>query len=274
MLRFTLHHRVRNQLRKSFARDFVIACRHRGLEPEDVMLASYPKSGTTWLTFMLAQALWQAGRDQTLIDHRFLPVIGQQRHAEKRLPNGGRIIRTHERIRPTYRKALYVVRDGRDVAVSLYWHVRRVMGMEGEFSDYLPLFLDGSLTGAGAWTQHVNEWLDSSAYASGNVLVVQYDQMKADSHAQVRRATDFLGVPVSDAAIDDAIDAGSMKSMQDRERHSTRVAHLEKGERIPVVRKGVVGDWRNYFSQDDEVRFHEVAGPTMQRLGYDSTPSA
>ena len=76
-------------------RDFVLSYRHRGLLPEDVMLASYPKSGSTWLSFMLAELLWQAGREQTLLDNRYLPQIGKQSRAIRRLPNGGRLIRTH-----------------------------------------------------------------------------------------------------------------------------------------------------------------------------------
>ena len=268
VIHFPLHHRIRNRLRSTFARDVLVAYRHRGLLPEDVILSSFPKSGTTWLTFMLAHLLWQSGREQTLVDDRFLPRLGYQNRAEKKLPSGGRLIRSHEPYRAAYRKAIYVVRDGRDAAVSMYWHSKRVMGMVADFSDYLPLFLEGRLTGAGSWSTHVEGWLNSPPYAAGNVLVARYEDMKSQPVEVLQKAGAFLSIDASDAAIADAIDAGSLDSMKERERKTKGLAHKETGEKIPVVRKGVVGDWRNYFTEADEREFMRVAGGAMARLGY------
>jgi hypothetical protein len=242
--------------------------RHIGLKADDVILASYPKSGTTWMAFMLAQLLWQAGRQQNLMDDRFLPVIGRHERAERRLPSGGRLIRSHEPFRPDYRKAIYVVRDGRDVAVSMYWHAKRTMGMKADFSEYLKLFLDGRLMGAGAWAAHVKGWLDSPPYASGDVLVARYEDMKEHPDEVLKRASAFLDIAASDETIADAIEAGSLDSMKEREQKSPGVVHLEPGERIPVVRKGIVGDWQNYFNPDDLAKFSAVSEGAMLRLGY------
>jgi hypothetical protein len=269
VIHFPLQQRLRNHVRHSFVRDVVVAFRHRGLLPEDVMLAAYPKSGSTWLTFMLAQLLWGAGRQQTIIDDRYLPRMGKQHFAEQRLPSSGRLIRTHEPYRPAYRKAIYVVRDGRDIVVSMFWHIKRTRGMVADFSDYLPTYLQGTLTGAGAWHEHVDGWLDSPAYASGTVLMVRYEDMKADAGRELQRAADFLGVAVTAERIADAIDAGSLDSMKNREKESTGIVHRETGETIPVVRKGVVGDWQNYFGPEDLATFNRVARRAMTRLGYD-----
>jgi hypothetical protein len=273
VIHFPLHHRIRNRLRSTLARDLLVAYRHRGLTADDVILSSYPKSGTTWLTFMLAHLLWQAGREQTLVDDRFLPRLGYQNRAEKRLPSGGRLIRSHEPYRAVYRKAIYVARDGRDAAVSMYWHSKRVMGMVADFSDYLPLFLEGRLTGAGSWADHVEGWLNSPAYAAGNVLVARYEDMKSQPREVLRQAASFLAIDATDAAIDDAIEAGSLDSMKERERQTKGLAHQETGEKIPVVRKGVVGDWQNYFSEADEREFMRTAGGAMARLGYTTSAS-
>jgi len=265
---FPLQHRIRNRIRTSFVRDFVLSYRHRGLLPEDVMLASYPKSGSTWLSFMLAELLWQAGREQTLLDNRYLPQIGKQSRAIRRLPNGGRLIRTHERRRPCYRKAIYVLRDGRDVAVSMYWQIKRVCSMEADFSSYLSAYLDGSLTGAGAWHEHVLGWLESPTLNSGNVLVVRYEDMQENAARELRRTAEFLGVERTADEISRAIQAGSLDAMKGREQASPGIAHRESGATIPVVRKGIVGDWTNYFSEADLGRFWEVCGLAMQKAGY------
>lgn len=237
------------------------------------MLAAFPKSGSTWLTFMLAQLLWNAGQEQTFLDNRFLPEIGRHNGAEKRLSTGGRLIRTHERYRPSYKRAIYVVRDGRDVAVSLYYHLKRAVGMEAEFDEYLNFFLDGWLTGAGPWNGHVIEWLDSPAYSTGDVLLVRYEDMKANASRELKRASEFLSVEASDALIDEAVKAGSLDAMKGREQATKGIAHREEGEKISVVRKGKSGDWRNHFSDADQAKFARLAGDAMSRLGYSLDPS-
>jgi hypothetical protein len=220
------------------------------------------------MAFMLAQLLWQKGREQTLVDSRYLPGIGKHHQAECKLQSGGRVIRTHEPYRPEYRKAIYIVRDGRDVVVSMYWHVKRATGMEADFSDYLTCFLSGELNGAGAWHNHVVGWLDSPAFAAGNVQLVRFEDLKRNAAAELEKTATFLEIEYNAEQIADAIDAGSMESMREREKKSPGVVHFEAGARIPVVRKGIVGDWRNYFSQDDLDRFNEYCGPVMTRLGY------
>lgn len=273
MIRFPLlRHRLRYRLRTTPLRDVLVAYRHWGLRPNDVMLASFPKSGSTWLTFMLAQLAWRSGREQKLVDDRYLPGIGKQGRAEKRLPSGGRLIRTHEPYRRDYKQAIYVVRDGRDVAVSLFWHLKRTMRLESEFSEFLAAFLDGGLTGAGAWDQHVAGWLESPAYANGQVLLIRYEDLQDDAARELRRTAEFLELEASSEAIADALDAGSKEAMRGREKATEKLAHLEKGERIPVVRKGVVGDWQNYFSHDDQLAFAAGTQRAMTLLGYNLDP--
>ena len=45
----------------------------------------------------------------------------------------------------------------------------------------------------------------------------------------------------------------------------------QKGEAEPTahVRKGIVGDWRNYFTKRDGELFHEIAGKTLIEMGYE-----
>ncbi|MBX3432179.1 MAG: sulfotransferase domain-containing protein [Pirellulales bacterium] len=273
-MKLPLQHRIRNRLRSTWLREAVVSYRHRGLLPQDVFLASYPKSGTTWMAFMLAQLLWKAGREQRINDNRFLPAIGQQSSAERTLPDGGRLVRTHERYRSCYRKAVYVVRDGRDAATSMYYQVQRVMGMQATFSEFLPIYLRGRLTGAGAWHDHVNQWRDAPRFAGGSLLVVRYEDMKSDVANELRRTAEFLGVEATEAEIVDAIEAGSMNAMKGVEQRSEGVKHNEQNGSIPVVRKGVVGDWRNHFSEEDLVEFYRYSATAMEKCGYPSSTDA
>src|SRR5919199_2355406 len=91
----------------------------RGLRDSDVLLASYPRSGSTWLRFMLYEVFTgrqsEFGRVLEVI-----PYLGNQAGAPPTLPEGGRVIKTHESRSFGPARALYVVRDPRSVALSQY----------------------------------------------------------------------------------------------------------------------------------------------------------
>jgi hypothetical protein len=234
----------------------------------DVLFTSFPKSGTTWLSFMLSDLIWSAGDRQEITDPRFMPGVGQQHLGECRLPNGGWLLRTHERYRPVCQKAIYVVRDGRDVAASMYFHVKRATGMEAEFSEFLQSYLTGYFTGPGSWHDHVFGWLDSPCFARGDGLLVRYEDMKENVERELRRCAEFLQIETTPERIQRAAKAGSFETMQKTEQRSQLISHREKGETIPFVRKGITGDWQNHFSEHDLKRFEAVAWPAMERLGY------
>lgn len=268
-MKLSLYHRVRSRLRRTALRKAILAYRFRNVNDRDVLFASYPKSGSTWLTFMVTEMLWGVGEKQEITDSRFVPGVNEKHLSDKRIPSGGWLLRTHERYRPCCKKAIYVVRDGRDVAVSLYFQIQRVFGMEASFSEFLEAYLDGMFVGSGSWHDHVIDWLDSPCNASGNLLLVRYEDMKEDVRRELRRAADFLEVDITPERFENAVRLGSFDSMRKTENRAEILAHREKGDAIPFVRKGVVGDWENHFSADDLKRFNAVARPAMVRLGYE-----
>lgn len=268
-MKLSVRHRLRTGLRRSVIRNWVVAYRFRGVTAQDVLLATYPKSGATWLTFMLSELIWGVGEQQDIMDLRFIPTVGNQRLGVNRLPSGGWLLRTHERYRPCCKKAIYVVRDGRDVAVSLYFQIKRALGMDADFSEFLEYFLAGHFVGAGPWGRHVDEWLDSPCFQNGSGLLVRYEDMQLDARRELERCAEFLDIEATPERVESAIAAGSFDSMRKTEKRSEALVHNEKGPKISFVRKGVVGDWQNHFSAQDLERFNAAARPAMERLGYD-----
>lgn len=266
--------RLRTHLRRSVLRDWVVAYRFRGVTDQDVLLATYPKSGATWLTFMLAELVWGVGEQHEIHDLRFVPTVGKQHLGVNRLPSGGWLLRTHELYRPACKRAIYVVRDGRDVAVSVYFHIKRVTGLEATFSEFLGPYLDGQFIGAGVWHEHIANWLDSPCFQDGQGMVVRYEDMKQDARRELQRCAEFLGVDASPERLDHAAAVGDFEAMRKTENRTERIVHREKGPAISFVRKGIVGDWKNHFSPEDLTRFYAVAGPAMDRLGYGAATPA
>src|SRR5690242_17221396 len=95
----------------------LIWLRHRGFGPNDVFLASFPRSGNTWLRFVLGEVLTRESVEFENVN-RIIPEVGLQGKARAVLPGGGRLIKTHELYRQEYQRAIYVIRDVRDVLLS------------------------------------------------------------------------------------------------------------------------------------------------------------
>ncbi len=274
MLYIPLRARLRNNLRSSPLRKVYHLYKHRGLAPEDFILVGYSRSGSAWLGFMMSQVIWKVGRENTLGGHRFTPFLGYQRFAETRLPGGGRLIASHEPYRREYRNAVWILRDPRDNAVSTYYHVQRVMGLKGTFSEYLPLYIKGVFNGS-RWGDYVKSWLDSPLWAKGSIVRVRFEDMKADTAHELRRAVEITGYQPTEEEIEDGIDAGSLESMKKREQASHTLIHREAdGGRINAVRKGAVGDWRSHFSERDLDIFYAANGAMMEAVGYSTSAAA
>src|SRR5215831_7110332 len=82
--------------------------RHWGLDPNDAFIASYPRSGNTWLRFVLFDVLVSgqiSGFDE--VNH-IIPEVGLHISGYPLLPGRGRLIKTHEPYQKEYRKAIYL----------------------------------------------------------------------------------------------------------------------------------------------------------------------
>src|SRR5437867_8735637 len=101
--------RIRHQLAKTRLRSPLTWLRHRSFDPADVFIGSYPRSGSTWLRFVLLEIL--TGRPSEFPSvNRSIPKVGRHNQALPLLPGGGRLIQTHEPYREEYQKAVYLVR--------------------------------------------------------------------------------------------------------------------------------------------------------------------
>jgi hypothetical protein len=247
-----------------------VVYRHTTVSRRDAFLVSYPKSGNTWLKFMLTYLL--SGREADFdSDSTVVADVGSHRATPGLLPGGGRLIKSHEPYsspqKRFYRKAIYLVRDGRDVAISYYYMVLRRGWYEGELQQFLSSFLGPGVDGYGPWHGHVESWLDSPLRESGSLLVLRYEDLLEDPIPHLCSAMEFLGKPVARERAEAAARAHTAERMRERERHS-RFHQRQKRRDIMFVRTAGSGDWARTFTAEDKERFAWVAGDVLRRLGY------
>jgi hypothetical protein len=254
--------------RNRLLRSGLNAFRHRGVTRADALLVSYPKSGNTWIKFMIAHALTGVAPNFDATQDT-IGEIGRDTDVPTLLPGGGRILKSHEACSTGVRapgRVVYVVRDGRDVAVSYYHHLLRRGPAPGEFSSFLPRFVAGEFDGYGPWADHVTSWLDWGGERDGGLLTIRYEDILEDPFSGLQQTLEFLGVPVGADVVEAAVEANRFEQMRKRETESA--FHERQGERF-FVRRGISGEWRETFSAADTALFDHACGAVLERLGYD-----
>lgn len=232
--------------------------------PEDVLLASYPKAGITWMQEVV-DMIYQEGdtnkclRAPTYDRHPFLeavppkPVPSGLQLAEEMEPP--RVLKTHlpiQLIPPSFWKqnckVIYVARNAKDSLVSYFHFQRMTKGLPdpGTWDDYFMAFLSGTLPW-GSWFDHVNGWW--KAKDKHRVLYVFYEDMKKDLRLEIQRVESFLDKDLPEEVLEKICQHTTFQAMKENPmaNYTTMPTTVMDQSVSPFMRKGIVGDWKNHF---------------------------
>ena len=246
-------------------------------------VVGYPKSGNTWLCFLLAYCL------NAEYDDLDAPGIHPTNEYQRRYVKGGlehtsyqdrvgQILKTHRQDLPEISAedlVVYLVRDGRDVMVSYYFfqntyfnprnfpplkrflfQARQLLATNSkdkfpqqDFASFLRQYTD-------KWLTHISAWLERKPTA-----IIRYEDLKTNPHETLNRLFNQLNIQVDPEIIDRALHTFDFKQLAKR----------KEGEedRKSFFRKGIVGDWQNHFSPSDLEYFQQKATTVMKQLGYE-----
>ncbi len=260
--------------------------RHRDIKPDDVFLASFERSGSTWLRFLLCELLTGDSAAFERINS-VIPEMGRQAGIPPVLPGKHRLIKTHESYRPVYHRAIYLVRDLRDVLLSNFARMEemdfvRFFSADRSLDGYLAAFLKGKTAPFGSWQHHVNSWFDSPLEARGDLLTIRFENLRKDTEPNLARIVNFLGIKADSEALRRAIENNSLERMRAKE-DATRKSGAEAGllkmhrssrEDGRFVRNGAVGGWRAKLTPEQLKMIDLCAGSALQRAGYEQTAAS
>lgn len=241
---------------------------------QEIYIVGYPRSGNTWLSQLIADALdspmtgkfhaipiGQEGLDRQgdyIVRQLHLRVVSDEDKGEA-VPDAW----TYSLVNRGKEKVIHIVRDPRDVAVSVwkYWQkptlAEAVKGMAGIDGEKAPL---GGIT----WQSYVSMWLDCSG-----IIQTSYEALQQDTKKELRRIFVEMGIePVNDLA--EVIERQSIDNKRkqlEQEQESERPYH--RGIQQLNLRKGIVGDWRNHFEQPEMEIAHDAWWELMNQLGYE-----
>ncbi len=155
-------------------------------------------------------------------------------------------------------RIIHVIRDPRDVTVSLWFHGQRT-NPDGFTKQY------GSLNGLAE--QLAPMWVAAieSARASGKAMADRYREVRYEDLHNTPEITlaglfEFLGASQDKKTIKNCIEAASFSKISGRSSGDE-----DQGSHF---RKGIVGDWQNHLDEATQAMFQQHAGKLLKELGY------
>lgn len=147
-------------------------------------------------------------------------------------------------------KVIVVMRNPKDTLVSYYHFYRMNKGYEhykGTWDDYFEIVKARELV-YGDWFEHVIKWW--RIRDSPNVLIVKFEDIKNNPMREVRKMATFMGKSYDDATMDAIVKHTSFNSMKANPCTNGTVSPFLNNTISAFIRKGEVGDWKNYFSEE------------------------
>jgi estrone sulfotransferase len=221
-----------------------------GLRGNDILLASFPRSGNTWIRFFLCNLIslreWNSRAVDFAVVNDTMPALGLN-NLLRPWPHSTipRVIKTHQRYSPLLGgvRSIGIVRDPRDVMVSLFHYRRdRKATYEGSFSQ----FIHHPRYGLEAWFKHYTSWQGRWT------ILVKYEDMRENQAREFSRICDMIEVNLPKELVDEAIARSNIGSAR-----RTEKAFGVEGQAL-FARSGASGQWKPYFSERDVALYREL----------------
>ena len=247
------------------------------LRPDDVWIATFPKSGTSWVQ-QIAKLIRNGGEDDEVkITDSVLWLETREFSIEdlEALPSP-RVFKTHIDYANMPRglphvsgyKCIYIARNPKDVAVSLFHHVRSYKRFyQPCWEEFYKHFVAGEVEG-GDWFDHIlSFWAHKD---DDNILFLKYEDLKKDLPTAVAAVAKFMGYELTQEVIEDICVKSTFASMaQNPSTNFVWSNHRRDTTEPPFMRKGVVGDWKNYFTPEQSAQFDAIYAERMKGTGLD-----
>lgn len=257
---------------------------------DDIVIATYAKSGTTWTQQIVAQLLFNGSADTEVaqlspwLDLRVPPKAVKL--AEVEAQTHRRFIKTHLPVdalvfSPKV-KYLYIARDGRDVVWSLYNHHANANQAWYDTLNSAPGRVGPPIEPPpDSVVDYFREWLDNDGYPFWsfwdnlrswwavrelpNVMLLHFAELKRDMPGNIKRIADFLDIDVDAQAWPAILEHCGFDYMKT---HASKSAPLGgafwDGGAQTFINKGTNGRWRDLLTAEDienyEIKTRDMLG--------------
>ena len=240
---------------------------------DDIWLASYPRSGSHFVRFILVSARHFLKHGQfpgDLSEMKTIPdVHGRRLEFAAESP---RILKTHFPRDPRYRRVIHLIRDPRDIIVS-YFHYSK--GLPHLFSEpapdrlKLPQFVDLFLRGK-VWPGEIREHTASYSRSSRDFeyTCIRYESLLAEPQREFPRLLNAAGIRFPDDSLEALIAHTSFSNMRRLHQPDTARAGMVETNPVHILRSGTTGQHVQVLRDRARQRVESDMAPYMKEYGY------
>ncbi|URD96477.1 sulfotransferase domain containing protein [Musa troglodytarum] len=264
----------------------MVAQKYFKARPSDVLVASIPKSGTTWMKALVFSTIRRgSGVDyrhalETCNPHECIPFLELQIYTNNRVPDLSklpppRLFSTHipfhslpASVVDSGCRVVYVGRNPKDHFISL-WHFNNRFRTKANLEPWpLEKAFDNFCKGIsffGPFWDHVLGYWKAHLERPKKILFLKYEELLQDAVGQLKRLAEFLGCPFSEdeekeGVIDGIVRLCAMESLSNLKVNrsgTTDFGHRTADNSI-FFRRGVVGDWLNHLTPEMADRLQKM----------------
>ncbi|XP_078588981.1 sulfotransferase 1B1-like [Branchiostoma floridae x Branchiostoma japonicum] len=229
------------------------------IRDDDVVILTYPKAGTNWTIEIVNKLMRAAGKtdmeakDIPWFFEGTLPEFGKPGHVIVEDHPSPRIVHTHLPFHLAPKmvsnpngkvKVIVVMRNPKDTAVSLYHFLvkfERLTGIQSvtSWDKCAKDFLNG-IAPNGDFYDHALGWWQMRD--DPHFLFLKYEDMRKDLSNAVGKMKEFLDITLDDVTTSSIVESCTFASLK------TSWSEAGNQTKSLIVRKGVVGDWKNTFT--------------------------
>lgn len=215
---------------------------------DDVYLVEFPKSGVTWLSFLIGNInLIKSDSQQRMTyynHHQYIPDIHVSRQLKPNLLPfpGFRVIKSHSEYNPMYSFVILLIRNPFDVMIS-YYHFTKSLN---QFNGSLMEFIKDDKFGIDAWMNHLSSWINRPI-DSQRLFLLRYEDLKCDTMNELKQLYGILGFSLDDEVIEESIKRCQFEEMKkDESFYKSRNPYYN----INFMRKGKSTDFKNEMNKE------------------------
>ena len=249
------------------AENFKSALKYKA-QDDDIFIATYPKSGTTWMQMIVLllknEGVIPNGLTFYQLTHDQIPFIDRYGASVVEQLDHPRMIKSHLPFNkiPWNDNAKYIVvcRNPFDVCVSFYHHTEGFTSVynfkDGSFDVFFELFLKGEVQ-FGCYFYHLLSYWNQRTRK--NILFLTYEEMKESVESAVKKVAEFLGGKYlenmkKEGVLDKILENISFSSMS--KAINPTIKNRAEGS-TNFIRKGVIGDYKCLFSKEQKRRLSD-----------------